>query len=254
MALSRDLIRLILACVFIGISMAKENMISNEISPLKDNQLTEKYKDVVGDFLKLQLDLDTLQSRLHLQSELINSIRARVLKTDTTSKQCKISEHFNEIEYRLHRMKQNLIRLMNNNNDKHLDKIETILFKMQTFRVCSDEKNNAQLWEEIKTRLSNTETKITEFFKRLETLETTSQDISKPQQEYKESIDSIVNQIHTKLEKQENILQKLNQPLSDLPKTSAYILPRHCHGNCIIKRLLEADKKLSVEKQKEKEN
>ena len=63
MVLSRDLIRLILACLLIGISMGEENQISNEISPLADNQLTEKYKHAVNDLMKLTLDLDTLQSR-----------------------------------------------------------------------------------------------------------------------------------------------------------------------------------------------
>lgn len=154
-------------------------------------------------------------------------------------------------------MKQNLIRLMNNNNNKHLDKIERILFQMQTFTDCGDAKNNTQPWKEIKTRLSNTETKITEFFKRLEILETNLQNISKPQQENKEAIDSIVNQIQIKLNMQENILQKLNQTFSDLPNTAAReanILSRPCHGNCIIQRILEADRKINLEKLKEMEH
>lgn len=149
--------------------------------------------------------------------------------------QCETIQYFNEIEIRLNQMKQNLIHLININNDKHLNKIDTILSKEKAFGGCDASNNTLQL-EEIKMELSNQKLKLNELIKRLDVLEINFQNRLRPQQKEVETIDSIVNQINLKLDMQTSILEKFDKQITDLPNTSSKevnIISKHILQNCL---------------------
>ncbi|TMW45635.1 hypothetical protein DOY81_009286 [Sarcophaga bullata] len=126
---------------------------------------------------------------------------------------------FNKIEYRLNGIYQNLIHQMNNNNDKNLDLMDPILFKMNTFRGCKLE-NSAQQLKDIKRQLINNETKMTEIVKRLEIFERNFENLLKPDLKNITALVTLSDQIDMQLNIQADKLHKFNEHFSGLQKTS----------------------------------
>ncbi|XP_065361168.1 structural maintenance of chromosomes protein 2-like [Calliphora vicina] len=236
------------------------------------NEFDSTSRDLTGemDILKNNLrrvnfDLDALHGKLHLQSDMVNTIKTQILNSDTDKDQCETSELFDELDNKLHKVKQNLQKLINENDDTHLDKMDSILQKVKWLKDCGEENDTAQL-QDIKTQINQKLQAVDQYIQRLEILEGRFEKLVDPSEndtsiiEYNNNnklpdLDNIINEINRKLSSQEVQLQQFEEHLSEMQNISSAVethLKRKKQKSkclkCALYRLIEMDKSLNITK------
>ncbi|XP_023300152.2 protein MLP2-like [Lucilia cuprina] len=230
------------------------NGVASEMNSLKSKLISANY------------ELESLHNKLHLQTDMVNMIRTEVDHKAVKEDQCDTSELFDELDNKLRKIKQNFHKVINNNDDKHLDKMDSILQNVKASKGCNNNDDTAQL-HKIKAHILENLQKFNQYIERLEVLEkrfeqfekTDENDTSIMTHANKPDLDNIINQINAKLLSQEKTLLQYDEHLNEMKNISATVeshlkarkekSKRRCtKDKCVLYKLIEMDKSLNITK------
>ncbi|XP_037813691.1 uncharacterized protein LOC119604872 [Lucilia sericata] len=216
--------------------------------------------------ISANFELESLHNKLHLQTDLVNMIRTGIDHKSVKEDHCDESELFDELDNKLHKIKQNFHKVINNNDDKHLDKMDSILQKVKASNGCHENEDTAQL-QEIKKQILEKLQKFNQYVERLELMEKRFEQFDKADENdtsimtYTNTpdLDNIINQINTKLLSQEQTLLQFDEHLNEMKNISSTVEShlkarkekskgRCAKGKCVLYKLIEMDKSLNITK------
>ncbi|KAM7356298.1 uncharacterized protein ACRADG_002102 [Cochliomyia hominivorax] len=159
------------------IILSCNNLLNTNCYP---NQGTSGYSDVIDkvnitktNLRTINLELDALHKQLHLQSDMIGIIRNFIddIGKGVEKDQCDISESFDEIDNKLNKIRKQLHKTINDNDDKHLEKMDEILQKIKVAKNCGYDSEPKEL-EDIKQQISKKLKKFDQYTDHVQKLET----------------------------------------------------------------------------------
>lgn len=160
-------------------------------------------------------------------------------------------------------IKQNLHKVINENDDKHLDKFDSILHKVKSTKSCADEGNTEEL-QELKNKMSKKLEKLDQYAKRIEELEIKFAKIEQPGDQATNSnkltdLEKTIQEINSKLSLQEEKFVQFEEHLEDMKNVSSvvenYLSKKNKHkircsrgGRCMLYNLITTDKSYNLTK------